>query len=210
KRLTWRHEGAQLRFLYGGEKTHAGKLVHGDQEPAGSLRHRLNQQHAGHQRMTREMALEDRGRCRDGRLSADRAVVKLEFDNPVDEEEVVEAHANSIYAGAAPFAAISSSMRAQRFSSTKYCSVAALPSLTSCVHCSSGSLMPNALSIANATSRKSRLSMPRSSMAWLSGVIFSRSISHVSEMRLATVSKVEDIGNPLKIRLFLVGAPVRA
>jgi len=27
---------------------------------------------------------------------------------------------------------------------------------------------------------------------------------------LATVSKVEDIGNPLKIRLFLVGAPVRA
>src|SRR5271166_570662 len=52
--------------------------------------------------------------------------------------------------------------------------------------------MPNALSIANATSRKSRLSMPRSLMAWLSGVIFSRGISQVSEMMPATVSKVDD------------------
>ena len=31
-------------------------------------------------------------------------------------------------------------MRLQRFSSTKYCSAGALPSLTSCVHCSSGKL----------------------------------------------------------------------
>jgi hypothetical protein len=35
-------------------------------------------------------------------------------------------------------------------------------------------------------------------MAWLSGVIFSRSMSQVSAMMFATVSKVEDIGNPLK------------
>jgi hypothetical protein len=56
-------------------------------------------------------------------------------------------------------------MRAQRFFRTKYCSVVALPSLTSWVHFSSGSLIPNALSMANAMSRKSRLSMPRSSMA---------------------------------------------
>src|SRR4051794_20581226 len=101
-------------------------------------------------------------------------------------------------------------MRALRFPNTKYCSVVALPSLTSWVHCSSGSLIPNALSIANATSRKSRLSMPRSSMAWLCGVIFARSMSQVSEMMLATVSKVEDIGNPLKISLILVEAPDRA
>ena len=80
-------------------------------------------------------------------------------------------------------------MRAQRFFSTKYCSVVALPSLTSCVHCSSGSLMPNALSMAKAMSRKSRLSMPRSSIAWLSGLIVSRGMSQVSEMMFATVSK---------------------
>jgi hypothetical protein len=39
--------------------------------------------------------------------------------------------------------------------------------------------MPNALSMAKAISRKSRLSMPRSSMAWLSGVMVSRAISQV-------------------------------
>ena len=96
KHLSGRHEGAQLRLLHGGEERHAGELVHRDQEPAGGLRHRLDQEHAGHQRMTREMALEDRGRRRNGRLGANRLVVKLEFDNPVDEEEVLEAHAISI------------------------------------------------------------------------------------------------------------------
>src|SRR5664280_1251626 len=88
-------------------------------------------------------------------------------------------------------------MRALRFLSTKYWSVVALPSLTSCVHCSSGSLIPNALSMANAISRKSRLSMPRSLMAWLSGVMESRGISQVSAIILAIVSNVEDIGNSL-------------
>src|SRR5499427_8375510 len=88
-------------------------------------------------------------------------------------------------------------MRVQRFCRTKYCSVVALPSLTSCVHCSSGILMPNVLSIANAMSRKSRLSMPRSLMAWLSGLIVSRGISQVSVMILTTVSKVDDIGESL-------------
>ena len=39
--------------------------------------------------------------------------------------------------------------------------------------------------------------MPRSSMAWLSGVIVSRGISQVSAMMLATVSNVEDIGKSL-------------
>jgi hypothetical protein len=50
--------------------------------------------------------------------------------------------------GYAPLAATNSSMRALRFFRTKYCSVVALPSLTSCVHFSSGSLIPNALSMA--------------------------------------------------------------
>src|SRR5215468_5897058 len=93
-------------------------------------------------------------------------------------------------------------MRVHRFCNTKYCSVVALPSFTSCVHCSSGILIPNVLSMANAISRKSRLSMPRSLMAWLSGLIFSRGISHVSVMILATVSNVDDIGKSLIDRTF--------
>src|SRR4051794_1954157 len=75
---------------------------------------------------------------------------------------------------------------------TKYSSVDTLPSLTSCVHFSSGTLIPNSLSMAKTMSRKSRLSMPRSSIVWLSGVIESRSISLVSAMILATLSKVVD------------------
>jgi hypothetical protein len=47
-------------------------------------------------------------------------------------------------------------------------------------------LDPNALSIANAMSRKSRLSMPKSSIAWLSGVIVSRGMSQVSAIIVAT------------------------
>src|SRR5690348_12851158 len=54
--------------------------------------------------------------------------------------------------------------------------------------------MPNALSIAKAISRKSRLSIFRSSIAWLSGVIVSRGISQVSAMISATLSNVVDIG----------------
>ena len=96
-----------------------------------------------------------------------------------------------------PLAATSSSMRVHRFCSTKYCSVVALPSLTSCVHCSSGILIPKVLSIAKAMSRKSRLSMPRSLIAWLSGLIVSRGMSHVSAMILATVSNVDAIGKSL-------------
>ncbi|MNU08098.1 hypothetical protein D3C72_2539930 [compost metagenome] len=53
--------------------------------------------------------------------------------------------------------------------------------------------MPKALSIAKAMSRKARESMPRSSMAWLWGVILSRGMSQVSEMIPATVSKVADM-----------------
>src|SRR5580704_12433795 len=98
-------------------------------------------------------------------------------------------------------------MREQRFCSTKYCSVVALPSLTSWVHCSSGSLIPNALSIAKAMSRKSRLSMPRSLMAWLSGLIVSRGMSQVSAMMLATVSNVEDIANILANPCFPQACP---
>src|SRR5262249_12956208 len=130
---------------------------------------------------------------RDGGLTADRPVGRLELDDAVDQLKAFELHVAAL----APLAATSWSMRSHRFFSTKYCAVVALPSLTSWVHFSSGILMPKALSMAKAISRKSRLSMPKSSIAWLSGVIVSRGMSHVSAMILATVSKVEDIDNSL-------------
>src|SRR5215510_2594767 len=88
-------------------------------------------------------------------------------------------------------------MRALRFLSTKYWSVVALPSLTSWVHRSSGILILRALSIAKSISRLSMLPIPRSFMAWLSGLMESRGISHVSAIILAMVSNVENIGNSL-------------
>src|SRR4051812_6515420 len=63
--LSGGHERPQLRFLYGGEKGHAGELVHGNEQPPRRLRHRLDQQHAGHQRMPGEMTFKNRGCGRD-------------------------------------------------------------------------------------------------------------------------------------------------
>src|SRR5258708_16390837 len=140
------------------------------------------------------MSLEDCACDWNRRLGSDFAVGGAEVDDPVDQLKVLQTHVAALQA---PLAATSSSMRALRFLSTKYWSVVALPSLTSCVHCSSGSLIPNALSIAKAISRKSRLSMPRSLIAWLSGLMESRGMSQVSAMILAMVSNVEDIGNSL-------------
>src|SRR5579864_2622796 len=136
------------------------------------------------------MPLEDGTRRRDNSFGGDFALGEIERKDVVNQLEVLETHGRPLQA---PLAATSSSMRALRFLSTKYWSVVALPSLTSCVHCSSGSLMPNALSMAKAMSRKSRLSISRSLMAWLSGLIFSRGMSQVSAMISATLSNVVDI-----------------
>src|SRR5689334_21043766 len=198
EQLARNHEGAQLRLLDGGEECHALELGGGQHEPARGLRHRLDQQHARHQRVAGKMSFEDRAFLRDLGIDADRPPIEIEVDDTVDELEILYPHDGTGIQ--APLAATRPSIRAQRFFRTKYCSVVALPSLTSCVHCSSGSLMPNALSMAKAMSRKSRLSMPRSSIAWLSGWIFSRGMSHVSAMILATVSNVEDIINSLENR----------
>src|SRR5215475_2380022 len=140
------------------------------------------------------MTLEDGACGRNRRFCTDFAIGDFQLDNAVDQLEVLKTHGPRAYA---PLAATRPSMRAHRLSSTKYCSVVALPSLTSCVHCSSGSLIPKALSIAKAMSRKSRLSIPRSLMAWLSGLMESRGMSQVSAIILAMVSNVEDIGNSL-------------
>src|SRR5215467_687166 len=137
------------------------------------------------------MPFENRARRRDFGVRPDGAGIEIERNDLVDQLKIFEPHGGED--DQLPFAATRPSMRAHRLSSTKYCSVVALPSLTSCVHCSSGSLMPKALSMAKAMSRKSRLSIPRSLIAWLSGLIVSRGMSQVSAMILATVSNVEDI-----------------
>src|SRR5262249_45464952 len=154
---------ADLGLLHGGENRHALELQHAELQPTRGLCHRFDQEHAGHQGIARKVSLEDGAFLRNERLDDDPLLVDVEVDDAIDHVEVFELHGSRDQA-LAPLAATSSSMRAHRFFSTKYCSVVALPSLTSWVHFSSGSLMPNCLSIANAMSRKSRLSMPRSSM----------------------------------------------
>src|SRR5580704_155432 len=63
--------------------------------------------------------------------------------------------------------------------------------------------MPKALSIANAMSSKSRLSISRSLIAWLSGLMFSRGMSQVSAMISATLSNVVDIRHALYVTVWI-------
>src|SRR5215510_16007235 len=192
QRLPRRHERAQLRLLEGRQKRHARESGEANDHPARRLRHGFEQQHARHQRVAGEVAFEN-GRLRgNNRLRLDGSPDRVEFQDAVDKAEVLKVHAD-LGGHAARLAATSSSMRVHRFCNTKYCSVVALPSFTSWVHCSSGILIPKVLSMANAMSRKSRLSIPRSLMAWLSGLMVSRGMSHVSVMMLTTVSNVDAI-----------------
>ena len=87
------HESAQLGLLEGGEERHARESGDADDEPARGLRHAFEQQHAGHQRKSGKMALEDRGSRRHGGLGADGAGAKVELNDPIDQLEVFEAHA---------------------------------------------------------------------------------------------------------------------
>ena len=196
QRLAGHHEGAQFGLLHLGQERHALEPQHCQHQPAAGLRHRLDHQHAGQQGMAGEMALEHRAGLGHLTLGAHGPRRRIEFGDPVHHLEVFELHAGSGCLRRHQLVDVG----AEVASRTKYSSVETFPSLTSCVHCSSGILMPNALSMAKATSRKSRLSMPRSLIAWLSGVIFSRGMSQVSEMIPATVSKVDDIDQPLQQR----------
>src|SRR5579883_128819 len=203
--VTGLDEGAQLRLFDSRQERHARESGRRDNEPPRGLCHAFDEQHSRHQRQAGEMALENRRLTRNGGQRANGAVTQVEVEDPIDQLKIFETHTRCSCALGfmrrcihlrrihALLAATRPSICAHRFFRTKYCSVVALPSLTSWVHCSSGILIPNALSIANATSRKSRLSMPRSLIAWLSGLIVSRGISHVSAMILATASKVDDI-----------------
>src|SRR5687767_7519518 len=137
------------------------------------------------------MAFKDRARVRHRGLRMHAVLRDRERDHAIDELKILDLH--QLAAAVADFRAITSSMWRQRFFMTKYSSAGASPRFTSSVQVSIGTLMPKALSMAKTMSRKSRLSMPRSSMTWLSGLMFSRGISLVSEMISATLSKVDVI-----------------
>ena len=88
-------ETSHLGFLDRGQERHALELVQGDQEPAGGLRHGLDQQHAGHQRIAGEMSLEDGRFGRDPRLGANGLLRKIKLGDAVDELKVLETHAGA-------------------------------------------------------------------------------------------------------------------
>ena len=68
------------------------KLGARDDQPARGLRHGFDQQHARHQRVAREMALEDRAGGGDDRLGADRQFGKIKCGDPVDKLEILDPH----------------------------------------------------------------------------------------------------------------------
>ena len=85
-------EGAELGVADLRQERHAFETVDRDHKPAGGLRHALDQEHAGHQRIAGKVALEDRaGRRHDG-LGADLAVAEIDLGDPVDQLEILKAH----------------------------------------------------------------------------------------------------------------------
>src|SRR6185437_12336463 len=92
KLSTRRHKHTELGILDGGKKCHPLKTINRDDQPAGSLSHSLNQEHARHQREARKVALEDRASCWNCCLGADCAVRETEIGNPVNQLEVLKTH----------------------------------------------------------------------------------------------------------------------
>ena len=68
------------------------KLFIADDQPARCLRHRLDQQHARHQRMAGEVAFENGAFTWNRGFDADRALREVQIDDPVDELKILEAH----------------------------------------------------------------------------------------------------------------------
>src|SRR5579885_1154007 len=119
QRLARSDETAEFRFLDRGQKWHPFETRRGHYQPARALRHCLDQQHAGHQRIAGEVPFENRAGGRNRRFRSDLAIVEIEFDDLVDQLEILDPHVTprTLYV---PLAATSSSMRAARFFSTKY------------------------------------------------------------------------------------------
>src|SRR5262245_31375266 len=94
ERLPWRYERAQLRLLESRQERHAGESREADDHPARRLRHGFEQQHARHQRVAGEAAFKH-GRLRgNNRLRLDGSPDRVEFQDAIDEAEVLKMHAN--------------------------------------------------------------------------------------------------------------------
>ncbi len=120
-----------LALVDRGEERHALEVVSAQQEHAAALRHDLDQQHAGHQRIAGEVALEDRAFERNeasrsswcaprGRGDALSISCKYSSRIPLLPSTLPRRPPEAL------LTATNSSMRAQRFLRTKYCSVVAL------------------------------------------------------------------------------------
>ena len=77
-------ESAEFGFLDRRQERHALKFIGRHQQPAPGLRHGFDQQHARHQRIAREVPLEDRTFGRYRGLAANRTGGEIETDDPVD------------------------------------------------------------------------------------------------------------------------------
>src|SRR5262245_43035184 len=94
QRLPGGYERAQFCLLEGCQKWHACESGEADDHPARRLRHGFEQQHARHQRVAGEVAFED-GRLRgNNRLRLDGSPDRVEFQDAIDEAEVLKVHAN--------------------------------------------------------------------------------------------------------------------
>ena len=98
QQLARRDKAAHLGFLDRGQKRHALELHQRDQQPARGLRHRLDEQDAGHDGVSGEMSLEDRIVLGNLGLDRNRLLVHVEVENAVNQLEIFELHGGRLSA----------------------------------------------------------------------------------------------------------------
>src|SRR6266550_9625840 len=87
-----RHKAAHFGFLDRGEKRHALEFHQREQQPTRGLRHRFNQQDAGHDWIAREMPLEDGALLGNLRLDRNGLFFHIQVENAVDKLEIFDSH----------------------------------------------------------------------------------------------------------------------
>jgi hypothetical protein len=94
ERVAGEHRGAHLAFFHAGKDRHVVEVHQRACQPAGGLRHAFDQQHAGHQRIAREMAFEYRAFVRFGYRTSgtDEAFADIDVDDTVEHLEVFKTH----------------------------------------------------------------------------------------------------------------------
>src|SRR3954466_4364063 len=92
QQLTGTDVTPHLGLLHDGQERHALHFQDAEYQPAGTLRHRFGQQHAGHDRETRKMPFEDGMRRRNLSLDRNFLLVEIEVDDAIDQLEVIKVH----------------------------------------------------------------------------------------------------------------------